>query len=187
MLDETQFLSRPRRALAFQSSRAASVSVSIPAARLTKSAYWPAESHSRSVWRQFQLARPGLDAAQFPAHRVAAKIPSLLRRRFQNRMPDRLREIHDHERGRRRIDAPPRQIIFEGRGRPASRVEISSETGRRIRISRITFCSTNIFTATTAAASARRIRPAGPALIAKLLAAAEGHARSICSNVRKST
>ena len=29
------------------------------------------------------------------------KIPPLLRRRFQNRMPDRLREIHDHQRSRR--------------------------------------------------------------------------------------
>jgi hypothetical protein len=36
-------------------------------------------------------------------------------------------------------------------------------------ISRITFYSTNIFTATTAAASALRIKPAGRDLVAKLI------------------
>src|SRR5690554_2170747 len=36
----------------------------------------------RSVRRQLELARPDLAADELPAHRVAAEVPSLLRRRF---------------------------------------------------------------------------------------------------------
>src|SRR3954465_11866728 len=36
----------------------------------------------RRLWRQLQLARARLVSRQLPDHRIAAKIPSLLRRRF---------------------------------------------------------------------------------------------------------
>src|SRR5208282_253817 len=38
------------------------------------------------VRRQFQLARPDLDADELPDHRIFAPVPQLLRRRFQGRM-----------------------------------------------------------------------------------------------------
>src|SRR4029453_2193651 len=42
-------------------------------------------------WRQFQLAGTDLVSGELPDHRIAAEISSLLRRRFQDRMPDQLR------------------------------------------------------------------------------------------------
>ena len=122
----------------------------------------PAESDSRPVRRQFQLARADLDAGELPDHRIAAEIPSLLRRRFQDRMPDRLGQVADHRAGRRRTVAPA-DAHLSARTRTASgRCCAITRSCSTIRISATTFCSTNIFTATTGAASAPRIRPAGP-------------------------
>ena len=45
----------------------------------------------RPVRRQLELARADLVPGQLPAHRVAAEVPPLLRRRLQGRVPDRLR------------------------------------------------------------------------------------------------
>ena len=67
MLDESEFLSDYGvRAL---STRPPRTSLSIPAATAMcwKSVTEPAESQHAAFWRQLQLARPGLDAAQFPA------------------------------------------------------------------------------------------------------------------------
>ena len=116
------------------------------------------------VRRQFQLARPDLVSRQLPADRIAAEVPSLLRRRFQDRVPDRFGEIRHHRRrgarNRRALDAE-----FSSRtstaGAPSSAQ--SSTPADTTRIFAITCCSTNIFTATPAAAWAPRTRPAGPA------------------------
>ena len=48
----------------------------------------------RPVRRQLQLARADLVPGQLPDHRVAAEVPSLLRRRLQGRVPDRLGPVH---------------------------------------------------------------------------------------------
>ena len=61
----------------------------------------------RSVRRQLQLARADLVSGQLPADRVAAEVPSLLRRRLQDRVPDRIRQLHHHRAGRRGADPPP--------------------------------------------------------------------------------
>ena len=47
----------------------------------------------RPVRRQLQLARPGLVPGELPADRIAAEVPSLLRRRFQGGVPHRLRAV----------------------------------------------------------------------------------------------
>ena len=44
----------------------------------------------RPLRRQLELARPDLVPGQLPADRVAAEVPSLLRRRLHGRVPDRL-------------------------------------------------------------------------------------------------
>ena len=55
------------------------------------------------------------------------------------------------------------RIFLQGRRRPAAGATGTSPRCRTIRISATTFRSMNIFTATSAAASAPRTRPAGPA------------------------
>ena len=107
MLDETEFLSdygvralskiHERSRIVFERGGARS-----------RSALLAGRIRLRAVRRQLQLARPDLVAGQLSAHRVAAEVPPLLRRRFQDRMPDRLREIHHHQRGGRRTGAPAR-------------------------------------------------------------------------------
>ena len=61
----------------------------------------------RRVRRQLQLARADLVPGQLSADRVAAEVPSLLRRRLQDRMPDRLRQLRHHRTGRRRAEPAP--------------------------------------------------------------------------------
>src|SRR5271167_1441136 len=97
---------RPRRAGAFKNPRGETVS---PRMRRhdARSPLLAGRSVLRTVRRELQLARAGLDADELSAHRVAAKVPSLLRRRFQSRVPDWLGKIHDPERGGRRIVAAP--------------------------------------------------------------------------------
>ena len=58
---------------------------------------------------------------------------------------------------------PADAAVPEGRRRSAAGAAATSRSCSTIRISATTCCSTSIFTATPAAASARRIRPAGPA------------------------
>ena len=54
----------------------------------------------RHVRRQLQLARPDLDAGQRAAHPGAAELLPLLRRRLQDRMPDRFGQDDEPLRGR---------------------------------------------------------------------------------------
>jgi hypothetical protein len=53
-------------------------------------------NRGRTVRRQLELARADLDAGELPAHRIAAKVSSLLRRRFQDRMSDGFGQFHHH-------------------------------------------------------------------------------------------
>ena len=93
MLDETEFLSdygvralsRVHRDQPYRFEHDGEIHRALRARRID----------DRPVRRQLQLARPDLDAGELPAHRVAAEVPPLLRRRFQGRVPDRLRAASD--------------------------------------------------------------------------------------------
>ena len=61
--------------------------------------YLPAESNTRHVRRQLQLARPGLDAGERHDHPGAAELLPVLRRQLQDRMPDRVRQDDEPVRG----------------------------------------------------------------------------------------
>ena len=95
MLDETEFLSdygvralsQHHREHPYVLRRATAMRISVD--------YEPAESRQRPVRRQLQLARADLVPGQLPAHRVAAEVPPLLRRRLQGRVPDRLGQLAD--------------------------------------------------------------------------------------------
>ncbi len=54
--------------------------------------YLPAESNTRHVRRQLQLAGTDLDAGQCHHHPGAAELLPVLRRQLQDRMPDRFRQ-----------------------------------------------------------------------------------------------
>src|SRR5262245_9428868 len=47
----------------------------------------------RPLRREFQLARPNLDARELSDHRITSKILQILRQRFQSRVPVRLGEV----------------------------------------------------------------------------------------------
>src|SRR5687767_11650465 len=51
------------------------------------------------VWRQFKLARTDLVSGKLPARGVPAEVPSLSRRRFPRRVPDRIGPDDDARRG----------------------------------------------------------------------------------------
>jgi hypothetical protein len=65
----------------------------------------------QSVRRQLELARTGLDAGQLPADREPAPLPSVLRRRAQDRVPDRIGRHVDPRPDRRRAVSPPDQAL----------------------------------------------------------------------------
>src|SRR5436853_3390132 len=56
----------------------------------------------RNFRRQLELARAGLVPDQLPFNRIAPAVSSLLRRRFQSRMPDWFRALHAPQRSRER-------------------------------------------------------------------------------------
>src|SRR5262245_6952998 len=60
----------------------------------------------RTVWRQFELARPRLVSGELSDRGIFAKVSSLLWRRFQNRVSNGLGKIHHAVGGGQRIDAP---------------------------------------------------------------------------------
>ena len=125
--------------------------------------YQPGESDVGAVRRQLELARADLDAGQLPDHRVAAEVPPLLRRRFQGRVPDRVRPLSHDRRGRGRTgDAsdPASSCATSEASGPCSATTVACRTTRT---SAITCCSTSTSTATPDVASARRTRPDGPA------------------------
>ena len=122
------------------------------------------------VRRQLQLARPDLVAGELPDHRVAAEVSSLLRRRFQGRMPDRLRPAAS------RIDQVAdelatrlERLFLKDEQRPAAGARAVSAACRPTRTSATTCCSTSTSTATPAAASVQRHQTGWTGLVAKLL------------------
>ncbi len=61
--------------------------------------YEPGESTSGRIRRELELARPDLVSGELSNDRVLAEVSSLLRRRVQNRMSDRVRSLFNHKRG----------------------------------------------------------------------------------------
>ncbi len=124
----------------------------------------------RAVRRQLELARPDLVPGELPADRVAAEVPPLLRRRLQGRVPDRLGPDADAVGGRGGAVAPAVAHLPARRATAAGRCfGDRDEVPARSALARPGARSTSTSTATTAPASAPAIRPAGPALVAKLL------------------
>ncbi len=171
MLDETEFLSRLRRARAVAASPATTRTCSSVGGTTLRRRLPARRVRHRAVRRQLQLARADLVAGQLPAHRVAAEVPPLLRRRLQGRVPDRLGRLR--RRSTAVADELARRLVAALPARTQTAAGRSSATHaaacRPIRTSATTCCSTSTSTATPAAASAPRTRPAGPALVAKLL------------------
>ena len=94
MLDENEFLS-PYGIRSLSRYHAEHPYVFHVGGQEYRVAYLPAESDTRHVRRQLQLARADLDAGQRPDHPRAAAVLHLLRRRLHDRMPDRLRAADD--------------------------------------------------------------------------------------------
>ncbi len=86
--------------------------------------YEPGESRDAALRRKLELARADLVPDQLPPHRVAAALPSLLRRRLPRRVPDGLRTPDDAARGRERDRATPREDL------PARRLGAPARRGR---------------------------------------------------------
>src|SRR5439155_7846507 len=91
----------------------------------------------RSVRRQLELARADLDAGELSHHRVSAKIPPLLRGRFQSRVSDRLRPFHHDPRSCGRTFTSIDDAVLERRRRSAARVEVSLQTRDRSALQRL--------------------------------------------------
>ena len=113
------------------------------------------------VWRQFQLARSYLVSAQLPAHRVAAEVPSLLRRRLPGGVSNRLGPAVTAGRRARPVDALDLDVPAE-RSTANDPSLATSQLFQRIRTGPTTCRSMSIFTGTRAAAWAPATRPAGP-------------------------
>ena len=138
-----------------------------------------------AVRRQFELARAGLDADEFPDHRIAAEVPPLLRRRLQGRVPDRVGSLHDHRGSRQRAGPATDAALCPRCAGPARRVRRQPSGCRTIRISATTCSFTSISTAIPAAAWARHIRPAGPAWSRSCSIRDGGTARSAIAAARR--
>ena len=100
MLDETEFLSDYGVRALSRHHREHPYVFRVNGDRLVVG-YQPAESDTRPVRWQLELARADLVSGQLPDHRVAAEVPPLLRRRLQGRVSDRLGHLHDHRGGGR--------------------------------------------------------------------------------------
>ena len=110
------------------------------------------------VRRQTRTGQAGpiwFPVTDYPDHRVAAEVPSLLWRRFQGRMSDRLGpDAHDSRRSRRGAEPPASSRHLPARPRrppPLLRCN-ADEAARPIRSSATTCSSTSTSTATPAAA-----------------------------------
>jgi hypothetical protein len=131
------------------------------AARPTEVDYEPAESSQRPVRRQLQLARPGLDAGELPAHRGAAEATTTTTAtRIPGRVPHRLGEVHElgevaNELSRRLV-----RLFTRGR-RPTRRCWLEPEAGRTTRISRLRAVLRILPRRQRCAAWAPRTRPGG--------------------------
>ena len=98
--------------------------------------YEPAESTTGHVRRQLELARPDLVPGELPADRVAAEVPSLLRRRPQGRVPDRLRPAAEPVGGGRRAVARSHPPVPARPRRPPARLRIDRAVPARPTLAR---------------------------------------------------
>ena len=163
MLDENEFLWPLRHPLALEVPRAASLR--LPRARPGVPGGLPAgRVEHRHVRRQFQLARPGLDAGERHDHPGPPAVLPVLRRQLQDRMPHGLRQDDEPLRGGqgdRRSAHPASSCATSMAGVPSTAARRSSSP---IPTGATTSCSTNTSTATTVPGSVQAIRPAGPGL-----------------------
>ena len=116
------------------------------------------------VRRQLELARPGLDADELPADRIAAAsstaTTATISRWSARSAPGKFLTLN--ARSPTSSPAGSTRLFLRGRdGPPGAFGDVEAAAGRP-GTSAITCCSTSISTATPAAASGPRTRPAGP-------------------------
>ena len=95
--------------------------------------YEPAESNSSMFGGNSNWRGPIWFPVNYLDHRIAAEVPPLLRRRFQGRMPDRVRQLCHHLPGRRRIVSSPDANLRAGRQAAAERSSVTTRNCKPIR------------------------------------------------------
>ena len=139
--------------------------------------YEPGESTHRAVRRQLELARPDLVPGELPADRVAAEVPSLLRRRLHGRVPDRLGPDADAVGSRRRALAPADAHLPARRRRPAAGVRRRRRASSTIRTGATCVPFHEYFHGDTGAGVGASHQTGWTGLVAKLLQQQAGRAR----------
>ena len=125
--------------------------------------YLPAESDSGMFGGNSNWRGPIWMPVNALIIRALAALLLVLRRQFQNRVPDRLGQVDEPVRGRAR-DRQSADAHLSSRREPAAgRSSAGAKNSRPIRTGGTICCSTSTSTATTAPASAPAIRPDGPA------------------------
>ena len=98
--------------------------------------YLPAESNTGHVRRQFQLARPGLDAGERHDHPGPLAVLPVLRRQLQGRMPHGVRQDDESLRGGQGDRRSAHRDIYSRRARPATRLRRHGEVPVRSALAR---------------------------------------------------
>ena len=125
--------------------------------------YEPAESQSRHVRGQLQLARSGVVPAQLPGRRGPGALLPLPGRRLHGGVPHRLRpDAHPAGRGRRAAPAPDRHLPPR-RGRPAPLYGAVARYHDRPRVAEAAGVPRVLQRRGRGRASGPPTRPAGPA------------------------
>ena len=169
MLDESEFLSPLRDPLALALSQGPSVRLDVDGSKLQRRLR-TGRIASGHVRRQLELARAGLVSDQLPADRSAAAAFTTTRRRsFKVEFPTGSGNMLTLWEVAARALAPADRHLRARRRRAAAGLRRHRDVSDATRTGAITSCSTNTSTATTARGSARATRPAGPALVAKLI------------------
>ena len=160
LLDEDEFLSRTGCARCRRVSPRPPLRLSSPGGSATRRLRAGGVPH-RPLRRQLELAGTGVVSAQLPAGRGLAPFPRLLRGRLHRRVPDRLGPAAQpgavaDEICRRLVSIFLRRRTAAGPSSAATSCSSATRPGT-------TCCpSTSTSTATTAPASGRPTRPAGP-------------------------
>ena len=169
MLDEHEFLSPygirshlplPRRAPVHLPRRPAGIPRVLPARRVRQ----------RHVRRQFQLARPDLDAGE-RADRARAAPGTTRTTATASRSSARPGSgpLHDAVPGGGGAVAAAERHLPEGRARAPAACMAAPTSSRKTRTGATSFSSTSTSTATTARVSVRRTRRGGPGIVARMM------------------
>jgi len=127
----------------------------------SRSTIKPGESTSGLVWREFELARPDLDAVNYLIIESLSRSSTTLTRRLSPCESNGIRPLPHHRDVAGELATRLTRIFLRTRMAKRSRVRGSARLQDDPHF-RTTCCFTSTSTATVAAASARRIKRAGP-------------------------